>query len=303
MGSAHHSGDGGRPVRTLAAGLGLTEGPLWTRDGRLLVVSISRGTVFEIDLGGGGARALADVGGAPSGLAEDADGAIWIAQGGSHLRRDPDREVPPAVQRLDGAHAQLVATAQLAAPNDLVVGPAGLLWFTDPHGAALHGTPEPGRIWTLDRRDGALRLAAEGALYPNGLAFAPDPAVLYVAETATRRLLRYPCADGVLGASEVLAELSDGHPDGLAVDAAGNLVVAATTAGAVIVLDPDGVELERIETGTGSVPTNVCYGGPELATLFVTVAKGGRVLAVPRKVPGLPLPPFRAATDDAVVTA
>jgi gluconolactonase len=79
----------------------------------------------------------------------------------------------------------------------------------------------------------------------------------------------------------------------LALDAAGHLLIAATTAGAVAVVDPGGREVERIDTGPGSMPTNLCFGGPDLSTLFVTVAKGGRVLAYRRDVGGLPLPPFR----------
>jgi gluconolactonase len=282
----------GEPI-TLASGIGLTEGPLWTSDGRLLVVSVSRGLVFEVDTASGDAHAIADVGGAPSGLAEDAHGAIWIAQGGSHLRRDHDRWVAPGIQVLDGDGASRAAQDGLHAPNDLVVGPDGRVWFTDPVGAPLHGTPEQGQIWTLEDGGSQPALAARGALYPNGLAFDGDGGILYVAETATRRVLAYPCDGSALGDPDAVVELRDGHPDGLAVDVAGNLLVAAPTAGAVIVVDPAGTEVERLDTGAGSMPTNVCFGGPGLATLFVTVAKGGRVLAFEREVSGLPLPPFR----------
>jgi gluconolactonase len=282
---------------TLASGIGLTEGPLWTSDGRLLVVSVSRGLVFEVDTTHGGARSIADVGGAPSGLAEDARGAIWIAQGGSHLRREPDRWVAPAIQVLDSGGASLAARDGLHAPNDLVVGPDGDIWFTDPVGAPLHGTPEHGRIWTLADDGSPPTLAAGGALYPNGLAFDADGDVLYVAETATRRVLAYPHHGGALGDPQLFVELHDGHPDGLAVDVAGNVVIAAPTASAVVVVDPSGTEVERLDTGAGSMPTNVCFGGPGLATLFVTVAKGGRVLAFERDVGGLPLPPFRTTVS------
>ena len=63
----------------LAAGVGFTEGPLWTRDGRLLVVAMSRGLVVEVDLGGGVVGAV-ETGGGPNGLAEGPDDAVWVAQ-------------------------------------------------------------------------------------------------------------------------------------------------------------------------------------------------------------------------------
>jgi gluconolactonase len=278
-------------MRTLASGLGLTEGPLWTSDGRLLVVSVSRGLVYEVDLDGARARPLVNLGGAPSGLAEDREGTFWVAQGGSQLRRDDAAPVPPSIQHVTGASVASAAHTGLTAPNDCVVGQDGVLWFTDPAGSPLHGTPEPGRVWTLGP-GGALSLKADGVLYPNGIAFSPDLAALYVAETATRRVLRFPLHGSALGPVQTVIELSDGHPDGLAVDADGNIIIAATTAGAVVLAAPDGTEIDRITIGPGSMPTNVCFGGDDLATLFVTVAKGGRVLAVPRKVPGLALPAF-----------
>jgi gluconolactonase len=283
-------------LQTLAAGIGLTESPLWTAEGRLLVVSVSRGLVYEVAIDGSGARPVVDVGGAPSGLAQDATGALWIAQGGSRLRRDPAAYVAPSVQRIVGTEVVRriteVATDGLTAPNDCAVAANGTLWFTDPAGSPLHGTPEPGRVWTL-RPDGTLALQIDDVLYPNGIAFGPEQRFLYVAETAGRRVLRYPCRDGGLGPAETLIELTDGHPDGLAVDAAGNVVVAAVTAGSVIVVDPAGSEIDRIAIGDGAMPTSVCFGGPELATLFVTVAKGGRVLAIPREIPGQRLPSAR----------
>lgn len=278
-------------MRTLASGLGLTEGPLWTSDGRLLVVSVSRGIVYEVDLDGAGAQPLVDLGGAPSGLAEDREGTLWVAQGGSQLRRDAAAPIPPGIQQVTGAAVAFAASTGLTAPNDCVVGRDGVLWFTDPAGSPLHGPPERGRVWTLDAA-GVLSLKADSVLYPNGIAFSPDLTALYVAETATRRVLRFPLHGGTLGPAQTVVELSDGHPDGLAVDADGNIFIAAPTADAVVIADPDGTEIDRITIGPGSMPTNTCFGGPDLATLFVTVAKGGRVLAVPSKVPGLALPAF-----------
>ena len=59
----------------------------------------------------------------------------------------------------------------------------------------------------------------------------------------------------------------------------------------VIVVAPDGGVAERIELGSDLVPTNLCFGGAELRTLFVTAAAGGRVVRIERATPGLPVLP------------
>ena len=294
--------------RCVAADLGFTEGPLWTTRGSLMLVGMSRGMIHDIDPATGTVRTAAETGGSPSGLAEDAQGRVWVAQGG-HPPARGGRPAAPGIQCLSPpgigtpgqkpADVDDVLTEGFDAPNDLVIGPDGRLWFTDPRGPALAGTPEPGRLWVFDPRPGpgtvAAAVVAQGAFFPNGLAFAPDGDALYVAETFTGRILRYRRNGAGLSAPAVFATLPEGRPDGLAFDRAGHLLVAATTAFAVLVLDPTGRTVERIPLGDGALATNLCFGGPELRTLYITSPKGGRVFAVERTIPGLPLPPFRTA--------
>lgn len=269
----------------IATGLGFTEGPLWTRRGRLMAVGLSRGVVHELRPGNQPGNWQVErsitTGGRPNGLAEGAGGEIWVTQAG-------DAGLPPAIQRICG-DAVRDFPADFHAPNDLAFGPDGLLWFTDPCGHALDRDAQPGRIWTLDTQSGQFTLRAEGARYPNGLAFSPGRDALFVAETATRRLLRYPYADGELRAPEIFATLADGQPDGIAFDGEGRLHVAATTAGSVQVFDAGGVLVEMLTLPAGGFATNVCFGGDDLHTLFVTSAKGGAIFALRRDVPGAPL--------------
>lgn len=267
-------------VRLVASGLGFTEGPLWTSRGTLMLVSMSRGLVHEIDVATGEASVAASPGGAPSGLAEDADGAIWIAQGGG-------RGGEPSIQRYAGGRIETMAAGGLTAPNDLTFGPDGGLWFTDPSGPAIEGTPEPGSVWRLDRRSSAMRVMIEGPYFPNGLAFLPDGSLL-VAETFTGRILRHdPARTGA--PLPVFAQLPAGRPDGLAVDAELNVYAAATSAAGVQVFDAAGRPTEMIAVAADAFPTNVCFGGADGRTLFVTSPKGGSVFAVERPLPGLPL--------------
>lgn len=277
----------------IACGLGFTEGPLWTGDSRLLVASVSRACIYEVDLTGGPPRLLAEAGGTPTGLAEDPEGRIWIAQGGREGRSQSARRPAPSIQCLDLGEVRDVAGGFFG-PNDCAVGPDGRLWFTDPRGPALEGDPLPGRVCALDRANGSVATVCDGILYPNGLAFSPLEAALYVAETFTGRILRL-ALDRPGAEPEVFATLSAGRPDGLAFDSEGRLHAAAYGAPHVEVFDRHGRGAELLPLGDDVTPTNLCFGGDDLRTLFVTVPKGGRVLALERSVAGLSLTQLRPA--------
>lgn len=272
--------------QVLAAGVGFTEAPLWTRDGRLLVVGMSRGTVLEIDLDGGVLGSV-ETGGGPNGLAEGPTGEIWVAQNGGAIR--PSRSPRPAsagLQRIDGTAVTDVPVPGALAPNDLVMGPDGRVWFTDP---GLPGATSAGRVCALDPRTGAVEVLLDGIGFPNGLAFADD--VLHLARTDECRVTRHHWDGARLGPAHGSVPLPEGGPDGLALDVDGRLYAAAPDADAVYVFEADGRLRERIAFTGPTFPTNLCFAGPGLDVLVVTAAKGGRVLLVDRTgaAPGLPL--------------
>ena len=294
----------------LVEGLGFTEGPLWSASGELWVTSISRGLIYAVD-GAGRAQVVAEPGGNPSGLCQDADGTVWIAQGGGHSPTRSTRPVRPGLQRLagpglvdpmgdraaQGGIAVLdVPTDRVDGPNDCAIGPDGLVWFTDPIGPAMAAEGPAGRIGSLDPVSGEVRFHAGGIRFPNGMAFTPDGATLYVAETGTARVLRYRYTGTSLEPDGVLGALPAGHSDGIALDVEGRVYVAATDADSVQVLDAGGGLVEAIPFPDGSFPTSVCFGGPDLCTLYVTAARGGRVWTVPRAVAGAPLHWAEAST-------
>jgi gluconolactonase len=276
-------------VREVASGLGFTEGPVWTRDGRLVVTSMTRGLLYDVAPDGSGVRVLAEVGGGPNGLTQDGGGTFWVAQNGGVIvaSRSP-RPVQPGLQRVDGDGTVVdVLTEGFAAPNDLVFGPDGRLWFTEPRAPA--DEPAPGRVWAYEPGSGEAELMASDIPYPNGLVFSPDGGHLLLADTDSRCILRFRWSSGSLAGPEVFARLERGAPDGVALDAEGNLFVAATDADAVLAYRPDGSRLRVIDLGGPSMATNVCFGGAGMATLFVTAAKGGRVLAVDGDFQGAPV--------------
>lgn len=269
-------------VRTLAEGIGFTEGPLWTSDGRLLVTSMSRGLLYRVPLDGGPPEVAAETGGGPNGLAEGADGVVYVVQNGNAtIQSRSPRPAEPGVQALVGAEVRDLAGGCLA-PNDCAMGPRGRLWFTDPPGPA----GGDGRVCAYDPSSGAIAVLAEDGGFPNGLAFA-DEETLLVVDSHRHALLRYRTDGDRLVGDGVFAETPEAGPDGIAFDADGRLFVAAFDANAVLVLGPDGAVDERVEL-PGLRPTNLCFAGPELATLAVTCASGGRVVALDG-YPGRPL--------------
>jgi gluconolactonase len=186
---------------------------------------------------------------------------------------------------------------KLNSPNDLVFDAQGALYFTDPP-FGLPGTfTDPTKELPFNGvfrvgKDGKVTAVAKELEAPNGLGFSPDFKTLYVANARASSPIwkAYGVrADGSLDAGRVFADASklyqkgDGVPDGLKVDASGN--VFATGPGGVLVYAPDGTLLGRILTG---VPTSNVAFGEDGATLFVTA--NHRVLRLGTKTRGLPLP-------------
>ena len=275
----------------VATGLGFTEGPVWTVDGRLLVTSISHGVVYEV--GGNSSSVVAEMGGGPNGMTEGSDGTLYVSQNGG-LYGTGERSsnpVSPGIQAIVGDTVRYLAEG-LDAPNDCCFGPDGRLYFTDPRGPADPSNQRPGRVYAM-ALDGAPVLLAEGPAFANGIGFSPDATRLYVSETFGRRVLVYPVQDGGLGEPEEFCPIDPGFPDGLCFDAEGRLYVAATLGEQVQVFDTSGQLSDRLPCGEGSMPTNCCFGGPDRKTLFVTDSRGERVLAFERDSAGLPLFPFR----------
>ncbi|GAA5165328.1 MULTISPECIES: SMP-30/gluconolactonase/LRE family protein [Amycolatopsis] len=266
-----------REFRLLAEGIGFTEGPLWTSLGRLLVTSVSRGQVLELDPRDGSVLRRIETGGGPNGLAEDEHGRVWVAQNGGSVRpSSSSRPVAAGLQTLSGDTVLDALAAGVRAPNDLVRGPDGRIWFTDP--GSPHD-PVPGQVYAYEPRTGLLERVADGIDFPNGLAFDLAGRRLYVAATRARAILRFDWDGAALRPAGVFARVPGG-PDGLAFDADGRLYAALPDADRIAVLRPDGTGEDAIRFPGGTFPTNLCFAGAGRETLVVTAAKGGRVLAL-----------------------
>ena len=273
-----------------ASGLRVPEGPVLLPDGSWLVVEMGsdRGCVTHLSPDGQTKHMIARTG-RPNGLAVDKQGFIWVAE--SHT---------PSLLRLtmDGK-AEVVATEcnkePFLFPNDLCFGPDGALYMTDSgilyQDFAGGGKIRPdymdaridGRIYRVDVRSMDVRKLDSAIRFANGIAFGPDQN-LYVAETLTGAIYRYPWRNGeIIGAREVFGNVLDpagpeGYrgPDGMAFGADGSLYVTVFGQGDVTVLERDGRVVERIRT-SGWKPTNVAFGPSGERRIYVTEIEFGQM--------------------------
>lgn len=290
----------------VSAEVPLGEGPVWCPDGSLVVTTISPGRLLRLDPASGRASEVASVAGGANSAHRTKDGGFLVTNNGGidftvfagHLGLDPAkipyRPGPPGLQRVspDGRVTTL-ASEGLQAPNDLAVGRDGTVYFTDPppHGGTQSHGQKNGRFWSWHPQRG-LKPIASGFEYCNGVAVAPDGRLLIV---EARGLL---WIDPTSGAKQWWVEQLPGTSpgDGFAFDQNGRLYVACPMDHCIRVLDPSGKELDRCELGPNALPTNVCFGGPDLRTLFTTELAPGRVCAIEGlPTPGLALTPWGEA--------
>jgi gluconolactonase len=278
------------------------EGPVWCPGpepggGTLVVTDVAVGALHRVDVSTGAVTTFADTSGGANGAAPTADGGFLVTQNGGldfaaiGLFDDPPvtRPTRSGIQHvaLDGTVGYLTPEP-LQAPNDLVVGPDGTIFFTDPPPYPLP-TSALGRIMALGP-DGTLRAVADDFFYPNGIGIGAD-GLLVVVENG----LQSGRSDFGLvrlhpdGARERFAGRTG---DGFCYDRDGRIYLAGGIHG-VTVLEPDGAVVEVLELPGRGVTTNCCFGGPDGRTLFATEAMPGGVWAwEAMPSPGAPLTPW-----------
>jgi len=300
-------------MREIATGLGFPEGPIAMPDGSVLLVEIRRGTLTRV-ASDGGTSVVAELGGGPNGAAIGPDGHVYVCNNGGFEWHETMGLVLPgdqaadyaggSIQRVDlatGAHEMLYAHVDghpLAGPNDLVFDEHGGFWFTD-HGKLRARDRDRGGLYYARADGSAVREVVFPLDAPNGVGLSPDGRRVYVAETFTGRIWAWDVpapgtvtdgpALGMPGGATLLVGLP-GYQlfDSLAVDGDGNVCVATLATGAISVITPDGTVLEQVPTDD-PLTTNVCFGGADLRTAYVTLSGTGRLGALDWPRPGLAL--------------
>jgi gluconolactonase len=246
------------------------EGPAFDHTGRLYCVDIAYGRILRV--GDTGALELfVAYEGAPNGLAIHRDGRLFVAD---HKRGLV--VVDPASREVD-----VLLAGAFGEPfkglNDLAFAANGDLYFTD---QGQSGLDDPsGRVFRI-AADGCVERVLDRIPSPNGLALAADGRSLMLAVTRANQIWRLPLApDGRAYKVGVHLNLPGaGGPDGLALDAEGNLYVAMPTLGSVLVFDRHGDRIGRIRSGTqGRMLTNLAFGGRNNEELFITDSTTGSI--------------------------
>ena len=299
-------------ITVIATGLRFPEGPVAMRDGSIVLVEIERQTVTRVRPDGS-TEVIAHTGGGPNGLAVGPDGAFYVCNNGGFMWRTEMNMLRPAgpasdyaggsIQRIDPRTGSVTVLYdhcgphRLLGPNDIVFDTDGGFYFTD-LGKARARDRDWGGVYYA-RADGSKIIeVAHPILTPNGIGLSPDGKTLYVAETETARLWAFDVvAPGVLDKApfpsphggRLLAGLGGFQRfDSLAVDGAGNVCVATLINGSVSVVAPSGGLIRQIAM-PDMFCTNICFGGADLRTAYLTLSGSGRLVSMPWPGPGLKL--------------
>jgi gluconolactonase len=255
------------------------EGPSFDRDGNLLVCDIPSGRIFRV-VPDGEFSVVAEYDGEPCGLKFRKDGHALIT------------DFVHGVMELDPANGKVkpyldrYLLQRFRGVNDLVFADNGDLYFTDQGQSGMHDPT--GRLFRC-RANGQLDLILGNVPSPNGVVLSADQNAVYLAVTRSNCVWRVPLLKGgQIAKVGVFLQLSGSlaGPDGLAVDEAGNIVVAQAGSGAVWLFSRIGEPLFRIQSSTGLVQTNVAYGWPDRHWLYITESDTGNILRARLPVPG-----------------
>ncbi len=297
-------------VTILATGLGFPEGPVACADGSVVLTEIRNGRCSRVSPQGA-VSVFSECGGGPNGLAVGPDGFFYLCNnGGSRYVEGHSMGLGPhpdykhgSIQRIDSKSG--VATLlykevnghPLSAPNDLVFDREGGFYFTDlgkryarhrDHGGLYYAKPDGSSIEEI----------AYPILSANGCGLSPDEKTLYVADTEGARLWAFEVqGPGKLKPKSQFAPHSGrivaGLPgrarfDSLAVLASGNIAVATLNTGYITEISPAG-DIVRALKMPDVYPTNICFGGPDMRTAYVTLSDSGQLGVLRWPEPGLKL--------------
>jgi gluconolactonase len=252
-------------LETVATGFGFTEGPMWDPAGFLYVSDETINKIFRVDADGKKTEVIA---------LGDPDGNTFDHQ---HRLIDCASVLRAIIEITPDGKYKILADhfegKKLNSPNDVIVGPDGALYFTDPTLDLVAGEKQELSFQGVFRLDGKgnLRLLTKDLTQPNGLAFSPDGKYFYVDDDDKRNIRVYDVAtDGSLTNGRIFGEepggAHEGVPDGIKVDKEGNLFVTGPKG--IWVWDAKGNHLGTIVMP--EQPANLTWGDKDYKALYIT---------------------------------
>ena len=253
-------------LATVATGFGFTEGPVWDPSGFLYVSDEEINKIFRVYVADGRKEEVLALG--------DPDGNTFDRE---HHLLDCASILRAIIQIEPDGHYKVLADhyqgKRFNSPNDVIIGPDGAIYFTDPTLDLVKGEkqeiPFQG-VYRLDSK-GEVRLLTQELTQPNGLVFSPDGKHFYVDDTKQRNIRVYDFAlNATLANGRIFGEepggKGDGVPDGMKVDTDGNLYVTGPKG--VWVWDAAGHHLGTI--AMPEQPANLAWGDADYGTLYIT---------------------------------
>jgi gluconolactonase len=251
------------------------EGPACDADGNVYAVNFARDQTIGRVTAKGEASVFVTLPGKSTGngIRFDRQGRMYVADYVEHN-----------VLRIDLKTRKVEVFAHEATmnqPNDLAIGPDGTLYASDPN-----WRKDTGQLWRIDT-SGRVERLAEGMGTTNGIEVSPDGRTLYVNESVQRNVWAFDItAERRLAGKRLLKKFDDHGFDGMRCDVDGNLYITRHGKGTVVKLSPKGEVLKEIDV-LGPHPTNICFGGKDGCTAYVTEAKQQRLVQFRVDRPGL----------------
>ena len=250
------------------------EGPACDKAGNVYVVNFAKQqTIGKITPDGKGEIWVTLPGKSTgNGIVFDKKGTMYVADYVGHnvLMIDPETKKITVF-----AHEP-----KMSQPNDLAIAPDDTMYASDPNWGN-----NTGQIWKIGRQ-GKVTLVAEKMGTTNGIDVSPDGKTLYVNESVQRNVWAFDITADGLANKRLVKKFEDHGFDGMRCDVDGNLYITRYGKGTVVKMTPKGEILKEIAV-LGDAPSNLCFGGPDGRTAYVTEVKKQRLVSFRVDKPGL----------------
>ena len=255
----------GAKLQTLAEEFKFTEGPACDAAGNVYFTDQPNDRILKWSTDGKLSTFLAPCGRA-NGLCFDAQGNLWACADAKNelWKIDPAGKITVVVRDFQ--------SKLLNGPNDLWIRPDGGIYFTDPFYKRPYWNRGPSQqkqgVYFLSPDRKKLTRMIDDLRQPNGVIGTPDGKTLYVADIGAGKTFAYDIQpDGSLTKKRLFCKMGS---DGMTIDERGNVYL---TGRGVTVLDKTGKQIEHIDVPKGWT-ANVCFGGKDRQTLFITASRG-----------------------------